>query len=267
MVFIERKVIPSIYKDKESLAFFEPLIARLEGDFVAKGATRSDAGFVALLFLKPVLTRNLQLVCARTLADYFRAVRAGDPKLVREHFFFVFYRPDVGVAPTRLPFKPAAYDLPIPEIKTVKDSERRTLAMIHTHPPLDDLLSPSVLIGEGVEAKGDLRAFYALRSGESFAEDFLSIILQQDLERDIVKVLILREGKELQELSEEQYMKRLRANKQRVGEAQSEAEVCATLRSMGYLTAYIEAPIGEFFSYPLIDPDVFKQAIRDLEFA
>lgn len=170
--------------------------------------------------------------------------------------------------------KPAAYDLPMPDIDALEAPRRQTIAMVHTHPPLGDILKPSVYFQHDGKEGGDLYTFSriwelraeAIAEGNypPFAERPLSIIMHSDVDRGTEKILFILESDELAALSKDQYIDHLKKHKDLIDNSNSEEEVVKALREMGYKASMAEITIDALYSeFPILG-NQFAQLLQDL---
>lgn len=221
------------------------------------------------------MTYSFHLASARTIDRFSKAARKRDPSLIEESQFFIVHQPGVGLSSTVIVNKPAAYDLPIPPIPkttTVRDKNEISIVHFHTHPPLGDILAPSVLIETDKGYIGDLYAFSSLRvkSKEnalggrkpSFIDRHLAIILQDDLATHRVNVIFLRESKQLALLDHPTYIQKLRENAELFAKVPDIQTVCQHLRQLGFLVSWVDLSFTDYYDYP---PFSFTQAQRIAE--
>lgn len=270
------KRVNKIYATEEIIAPLEPIVEDLEQKLIASRSFDITRDFLFLMFLKPQITQQLHWVSAKTVDSYDEAVITKDPKLVKEWGFFVVNRKSEGFFATEAPEIPAAYDLPVPEIKTVKDSKSQTMVMIHTHPPMDSVLIPSTIVQ--TEARKDVRSFagdlYAfLRMRElsmgkkrgAFIERPLSLILQDHAESVSTKMLFIRQSKELPVLNPQEYIKELQRNRRRMNKSKDEQTVQKILADLGFNSSYLRLPMTQFYNYPSLWPDQVYAIVEELE--
>lgn len=231
--------------------------------------------FLALVFIDPSLTYSFHIASARTIDRFLKATRKGDSFLIEESHFFIDHRPGTGLFSTITVNKPAAYDLPIPKIKTVEDETRITIAHFHTHPPLGDVLAPSVLIETSKGYKGDLYAFSAIRAMNkenvlkgkkpSFVPHQLAIMLQENLTSQQVSILFIRESKKLALLDHPTYIQMLRANAKLFEDVPDTQTVCQYLRQLNFQASCVDLSALEYYSYPFFSPTHLERIAEDLQ--
>lgn len=240
-----------------------------------EGNVEIDGDFFFLLFNKPIISQQFQLAVLRTNFSFLEAVKKQDPVLVREEAFFVYHKGG-EIIPTMVVNRPAAYDRPMSEIETKEDEERQAAVFIHTHPPFaNHVLSPSVILdNENIGYKGDLYSFLAIRKANeedkaqdkkpSFIRRPLSILLQTDLERLTVKMLLIRESERLADTDRQLYIDLLKQFGGAIKRCQTEEEVCKYLQQIGYQASYLEFALGKYNSYPFISPPEVAKIVKDI---
>lgn len=216
---------------------------------------------IILMATKPDISRQIHTASAKTVEAFIKASSLQDPRGVKEAVFFVFNRGEEGIFTTVVPEKPAAYDLDILQIETVEDKERETMAMVHTHPPLGDVLAPSVIeVRPDGKLVGDLYVFIhmnkireeAVRLGEkSFIQRPLSLILQDDLLSFTTKMLFIVEGGSLGSLSDDERIRDLRDFNRKMKAAKKESVVQRILSDLGFNSSFLEIPSEQFYDYPI----------------
>lgn len=272
-----------IYQDPETAAAIsslQPFLGNLKRNLVIKdGYMTINTPFITFMLLNPQITRQFQLAAAETIDAFGEAVKNQNSSQVMESVFFVGSRQGEVFATGRLG-KPAAYDLPIVYSRTEGNPQEQamttthhTMAIVHTHPPMKDVLAPSVIVDTDRERGGDLHIFLHLRTarhqdlalGESgFIRHPLSIILQDDLENHTTSMLFIREKEELDLLDERTYLQRLRDNTAKMKDAGSPKEVSVILSELGFQSCYLEIPSGQFYNYPPVDRNNVAQIVKDL---
>lgn len=282
------KFVEEVYQDPDTIEIISsmhPLLEHIKSRFVLDGDGKIviNRAFLSFILLDPDCVKEFQLATARTVDAFISAVDKQDSALVTESGFFIDSKyGELFIA--NAPEKPAAYDIPDPALIGLEedveedDPERLTYVMVHTHSlsPSGDPLLPSVILEtDDKRYKGDLYIFLALRqmrkkvleAGEpiGFVEYPLSIILQDNLERFTVDMLIIREGVELDLLNEQTYLQRLIDSTETMTHASSSEEVCGILSDLGFRSSYLEFPVNRFYHYyPFIDLDQLPRITQDL---
>lgn len=251
-------------------------IEAAEGNVLAgKPDLKVSPSFLFCIFGKPEIAAKFPSAALATLMALEKAVEIQEPTSDLETIFFIGEQ-DNKLMATRSEQKPATADLPLPHIETVKETGRQTIAMVHTHPPVDKVLKPSTYhtTGDGREV-GDLAAFARMREirkesiakGElpDFVEKPLSIILQSDMETETERMLFIMESDRLTSFSKEEYIEHLRQNKHLVEDAESDQEVVNALRQMGYKASAISLSTDYLYeAYSILNLKL-PQIIQDLE--
>ncbi|MBI4225837.1 hypothetical protein HY612_01870 [Candidatus Roizmanbacteria bacterium] len=253
------------------------LISHIETRMIkSPSAGQLSLDLIFLLFHKLEISRQIHLSILQTREAYQEAISIHDPTKVIELVFFVEFDLTVGLTASEAVEKPAAYDLPLPDVETA-ERDAHTVAMLHTHPPLpDDILAPSVIVTDDYGNRfGDLYSFIVIRKENqkaqenkrktTFAQPLLSIIIKEDLEKERCQLLLIRESSTLMELDEAEYIKLLNEYQERLSKAKSGDEVCQILRGMGYFCSYLELSAADFYNYPMI-PSVesFKNLLAEI---
>lgn len=279
---IVEKHVNKLYASEEVTAPWRSFVEDLEQRLIAGGSFDITRDFLSLMFLKPQITQQLHLVSAKTIDSFQEAVRTQDAKLVKEWGFFVFNRGSEGFFASVAPESPAAYDLPVPEREAVEDPKRQTMVMVHTHPPIDSVLVPSIIVRTAVRKDvrkyaGDLYTFLRIRelSKESkvgsegrevpeFVERPLSLILQDHPESESTKMLFIRESEQLVFLSAQEYINELQRNRRRVTKAKSEDTMQKVLADLGFHSSYLRLSIIQFYDYPFLLSDQINMVAEEL---
>lgn len=279
---IVEKHVRGLYSTDDTTAPLKQIVNEVEQSLIYNGNFDITNDFLWLVFLKPQITQQIHLASARTIDRFQEAVRSQNPGLVKELVFFIAYKRSEGFLATEAPEKPAAYDMPVPKIKTVEDPQRQTMVMVHTHPPIDSVLAPSTIVRrtfqkDKTKYAGDLYAFWGMRklSRESvgikgrevpeFIERPLSLILQDHPESETTKLFFIRESEARTTLSEQEYIDQLKRNKKRIIRAKNEQTVQRVLADLGFNSSYLSLPITHFYDYPLLTPDQIDQIAGDLD--
>lgn len=234
-----------------------------------------DNTFLNLIFLDPSLTLAFHLASARTIDMFRKTLKEGSPSLVKESGFFIAHKQGIGLISTMVVDKPAAFDLPTPSVKTVEDDTRLSIVGVHTHPPLRDVLAPSVLVETDQGYKGDLYSFLAMRKMDqediqkgkpaNFIQRPLMIILKDNLKTENTEILFIRETKQLALLEEPTYIQMLQENVKLFKEASATTAVCRHLTRMGFVSSFISTPITQYYRYPNFAPWEIRAVAADLK--
>lgn len=234
-----------------------------------------DRDFLTLLALDPSLTYALHITSARTTDRFLKAVREQNSKLVEESHFFIDHCQGKGIVPTVVVDKPAAYDLPAPRFKTVEDETRTNLAHVHAHPPLRDVLAPSVLIETAQGYKGDLYALSATRemnrqdvqNGKkpTFTNRQLFIILQDNLNTQEASILFIRQTEQLASLDLPTYIQKLRESTKFFEEVPNIQTVCQYLRQLNFRASHVTLDFSQYYGYPFFEPYQLERLADDLK--
>lgn len=264
-----RQLLESVFPDDPISPDIQLLQARLEQNFQKQVNFTINPETLFYPFISPSITRQFLVSSLLTLQATGEAQEAGDPNLLREHMFFVGFVAGGGMGASQILSVPLEFSLRRMEnIAFVSDGQAplpilKYMWTVHTHPPSDNILVPSVIEKHGSVLVGDLFLLHGLNpkvdrsrwsgtSGEYVVRPIM-VITQMNLTRDITSMLFIRESPNLALVGEEKYEDMLYAHSDRLTNVEDKYRLTDLLISMGFMTAYADIPYEQYFHFPMVD--------------
>lgn len=255
---LEKRVLEQ-YNNPSLTDPVKPILERLKRNLLPTSEQpHLSARFLLHMFLDPETAKTLQVMSARTVDNETDAIEQNDRTLSTETMIFigankgelVITGGDLIADFELRPQTSETEDFPTPEDTT-------EMVFLHTHPPrYGRRLGPSVIEEDELGIRGDLMVFPVIREVGGFIERPLMVILQDDMKRETVDMLFIREKEETAKLDKETYLQRLRENRVAIYSASTQKSIQRELSKIGLYSAYLNIPIHEFYNYPpYADPD------------